>query len=304
MSPLLQAFTAIFVTGALLRTFGILTKTHAQLLATIVFTVSLPATIIVSLDLITLHATFWKLPVAALLVLLFLLPCSWSIARFLKLSRPAQGSFLVATGLINTVYFGYPVMLATFGERGLGLAVLFDLGLSLLTFTVIYGIAVWHGSVSASARPATVRFFSAPPLWALGGMLVLKLVGASLPAWLHDALTPLHLTTTPLASLVLGLSINAAAVRQTLPLALLGVVVRMGGGLLAGFAAVVLLSLTNLERAIVILSAALPAAVNSVIFATEERLDEELAAAIVALSICLGIAFLPFLPQLSSLLRG
>jgi len=76
----------------------------------------------------------------------------------------------------------------------------------------------------------------------------------------------------------------------------------MGGGLLLGLGAVRCLDLTGLERAVVILVAAMPAAVNSVILAAETDLDEELVTSIVALSICLGIVILPWLPELSTLL--
>lgn len=304
MPASLQAFIAIFLVGALLRSFAVLTKAHAEWLATLVFSVCLPATILVSLDQITFNSTMWKLPAAACLVTAPLLCFSWLLARLLHLPRSTQGGFLVATGLINSVYFSYPVVLATFGEEGLGHAVLFDVGQSLLTFTVVYGIAVWHGAGAPTARSAMARFFSAPPLWALGGILALKLVGLSLPSWLHHLLTPIHLTTTPLASLVLGLSISFAALRRNLPLALLGVVMRMGGGLLLGLAAVILLNLTSLERAIVILVSAMPSAVNAVVFATETHLDEDLVSSIVALSICVGIAALLCLPRLSLLLIG
>lgn len=202
------------------------------------------------------------------------------------------------------MYFSYPVVLATFGEEGLGRAVLFDLGQTALTFTVVYGLAVWHGPGSSEAPPAFVRFFSAPPLWALCVILALKAAGLNLPSWLRDLLIPVHLTTTPLASLVLGLSISFEALARTVSLAVLGVAVRMGGGLLLGLLAVSLLNLSGLERAIVILVAAMPSAVNAVIFAAETKLDEDLVASIVALSICLGITLLPWLPRLSLFLIG
>ena len=84
--------------------------------------------------------------------------------------------------------------------------------------------------------------------------------------------------------------------------ALAGTVLRMGGGFLLGNLASGMLGLSHLERAVVIISAAMPAGLNSVIFSTEERLDVELAAAIVALSICVGIALLPMLPGIAALL--
>lgn len=304
MPATLQAFIAIFLLGALLRSSGLLGKIHAERLAFVVFSISLPATILVSLDRVVFAPTAWKLPLAACLVTLSMLFCSWPVARLLHLPRATRGGFLLGTGCINSVYFAYPVVLATFGEQGLAQAILFDLGQTTLTLTVIYAVAVWHGAKSATARSAMRRFVSSPPLWALCLSLLLTLLELHLPGWLHDALTPIHLTTTPLASLVLGLSISFSAVRRTWALALLGVGMRMIGGLLLGFAVAYGLDLSGMERAIVILVAAMPSAVTAVIFATDTGLDEDLVTSIVALSICVGVALLPWLPQLVFFLAG
>lgn len=304
MPATLQAFIAIFLLGALLRSSGLLGRIHAERLAFVVFSISLPATILVSLDRVVFAPTAWKLPLAACLVTLSMLFCSWPVARLLHLPRATRGGFLLGTGCINSVYFAYPVVLATLGDKGLAQAILFDLGQTTLTLTVIYGLAVWHGAKSATARSAMRRFVSSPPLWALCLSLLLTLLGLHLPGWLHDALTPIHLTTTPLASLVLGLSISFSAVRRTWALALLGVGMRMVGGLLLGFAVAYGLDLAGMERAIVILVSAMPSAVTAVIFATDTGLDEDLVTSIVALSICVGVALLPWLPQLLFLLAG
>jgi len=71
----------------------------------------------------------------------------------------------------------------------------------------------------------------------------------------------------------------------------------MGGGLLLGLSAVFLLNLTGLERAIVILVSAMPSAVNSVIFATETHLDEDLVASIVASPFASASPFSPGCPS-------
>ena len=269
MPPTLQAFLIVFLISALLRSSGVLTKGHAEQLAALVFSVSLPATILISLNEITFDARAWKMPVAAGLVTMPVLASSWFLGRLLQLTRPTQGGFLVATGCINSVYFAYPVTLATFGDEGLAQAVLFDLGQTSLTFTLIYGIALWHGTGLPTAHLPLGRFLSAPPLWALCVILTLKAVGLGLPSWLQFVLTPIHLSTTPLASVVLGLSISPAAMRARFSLAMLGVIVRMGGGLLFGLTAVCALGLTDMQRSIVLLIAAMPSAVNAVIYAAE-----------------------------------
>jgi predicted permease len=73
----------------------------------------------------------------------------------------------------------------------------------------------------------------------------------------------------------------------------------MGGGILLGFAAADVLGLIGLQRAVVILVAGMPSAVTAVIFAAEAGLDEELTASIVALSVVVGVLFLPLLPQIA-----
>ena len=232
-----------------------------------------------------------------------MLVVAWQLSQLLHLPRLTQGGFLLGTGCINSIYFAYPVILATFGDEGLARAVLFDLGQTTLTLTLLYGLALWHGTGSIHAGSAMQRFIAAPPLWALIGILVLKLFGLRLPFWLRELLIPVHMTTTPLASLVLGLSISLSG-QGNLRLASLGVLVRMGVGVLLGFSAAEVLHLAGVERAVVILVAGMPSAVTAVIFAAETGLDEELVASIVGLSVGAGVALLPWVPQLATWLAG
>ena len=297
-------FLALFVVGASLRLFGVLGKIHAERLGTFVFSVTLPATILISLDRVVFSPTAWKLPLSACLITVPIVSIAWVIARTLNLDRPTQGGFLLGAGCINLVYFAYPVALATFGEEGLAQAILFDLGQTTLTLTVLYPIALWHGTNHPSSRSALYRLITSPPLWALFAILAVKTVGLHLPDGLRTILTPVHLLTTPLASLVLGLSISVHALRKTWKLTSLGVGLRMAGGFLLGWAATWLLGLTGLEQAVVLLIAGMPSAVTAVIFSTEAKLDEDLVASIVALSISIGMAFLPWLPPLAAMFVG
>lgn len=303
MPQVLLAFIILFVGAALLRASNLLDRSHAERLAALVFSISLPATILVSLDEIQFTDEAWKLPLAACFVTLPMLVVAWQLSQLLHLPRPTRGAFLLGTGCINSIYFAYPVILATFGDEGLAHAVLFDLGQTTLTLTLLYGLALWHGTGSIHAGSAMQRFIAAPPLWALIGILVLKLFGLHLPIWLRELLIPIHMTTTPLASLVLGLSIRLSG-QGNLRLAALGVLVRMGVGVVLGFGAAEVLHLAGVERAVVILVAGMPSAVTAVIFAAETGLDEELVASIVGLSVGAGVALLLWVPQLAIWLAG
>jgi predicted permease len=295
----LLAFIILFLGAAILRTFNVLNRSHAERLASVVFSISLPATILVSIDGIQFAPTAWKLPVAASLVTLPMLLVTWQIGHLLQLPRATRGGVLLGTGCINSMYFAYPVILATLGEAGLARVILFDLGQTALTLRLLYAVALWHGGSPVRGDSVIHRFLTAPPLWALTAILLVKLFGLRLPVWLLDFLRPMHLSTTPPASLVLGLSVSLTG-RGTMRLAALAVVLRMAGGMLLGFAAAGVLDLNGLERVVVILVAGMPSAVTAVIFAAEAGLDEELVASIVALSVTVGVAVLPWLPQFTN----
>lgn len=299
MASSLYLFLALFASGTVLRFVGLMGKDHAERLGAFVFTVTLPATIFVSLDRVALSPTTWKLPLAAWLVTVPLTSFAWLIARWLGLERPAQGGFALTVGSINSIYFAFPVMLATFGEEGLARAVLFDLGQTTLTLTVLYPMALRHGTGGTSSIQTVKRLVTSPPLWALISIVSLNVSGLHLPDGLRLILTPVHWLTIPLASLVLGLSISTHALSKTWLLTSLGVALRMGGGFIIGWTVTASLGLTGLDRAAVILIAAMPSAVMAVIYASEAKLDEDLVASVVALSICLGVALLPWLPRLA-----
>ena len=119
MPATLQAFIAILF-WCVLRSFRLLGKPHAERLASLVFSISLPATIVVSLDHVAFTPSAWKLPVSACLITLAMLLCTWLLARICSTCPRSARGFLLGTGCINSVYFAYPVVLATFGGARTG----------------------------------------------------------------------------------------------------------------------------------------------------------------------------------------
>ncbi|MBX3235780.1 MAG: AEC family transporter [Nitrospiraceae bacterium] len=302
MPPQLLAMVVIALLGAGLRRAGILTRSHLERLVHLVFRISLPATILVSIDRLTVASDLWRLPVTAWLVILSLLPCAWLLSRRLDLPRAAAGTVLVGSSVMNMAFFAYAVVLSLFGEAGLGRALFFDLGHGLLVFTLIYGIAVRFGGRATSPPAAIGRFLGSPPLWAIIVSTGLRACEIHLPDWGRGLLFPLHLTTMPLASLILGLSIDMQTLSQRVAVAAAAVMLRMGGGGVMGWWWSGLLGLSDFDRTIVTLSAAMPVGLNTLVFAAEEELDQDLAAAMITLSIGIGLLLLPALPWLLGLL--
>jgi predicted permease len=289
--------------GAMLRWLGMLNRMHAERVVQVLFRISLPATILVSVDRLVFDAGLWRLPVAAALIILSLLPCSWLLAQWLRLPRSSRGTLLVGTSVMNLAFFGYGVMLGLFGQAGLARAIFFDLGHGLLVFTLVYAVAVFYGSRKGSRKEALKQFIMSPPLWAICGIGLLRGAGLHLPDVIHILLVPVHLTTMPLASLLLGLSIDTTALSRQGIAAATAVLLRMVGGGMIGWIWATGLGLSDLDRLVVTTCAAMPVGINTLVFATEQELDQPLAATMITLSIALGLLCLPILPWLVQLLR-
>jgi predicted permease len=98
----------------------------------------------------------------------------------------------------------------------------------------------------------------------------------------------------PLALLVLGCNLSKVRI-TSFPTTLLASFLRVGIGLLLGLLAVTLFNLDGILRSVVILCSAMPAAVNSSIFATKYNNEAELVSSVVLVTTIASLAVIPFL---------
>lgn len=282
----------IFFLGYLVKKLKLLHKENADLLLKIVFYISLPALIILSIAKIEITKDFFYLPIIPILVIFIIFVVSYFIGKLFNLPRKTLGVYLIGT-LIMNIGFTLPFFIAAYGNEGLARASMFDFGNALLTLTFVYFIACKYGNDKVHHKTMIKKFALLPPIWALLIGIALNFTNVTIPSVADNFLQLVGNLTIPLIMLSLGIYFTPKIIRL-LPLSS-AIITRMGFGLLLGFLFVKLFDLDGLNRLIVLIGSAAPVGYNTLVFSSLENLDKEFAASLVSISILLGIIFIPLL---------
>ena len=219
----------------------------------------------------------------------------WLVGTAMKLDRPSRTSLIATTAFPNTGNMGLSVNFFALGESGLDRATALLLVSSVLVFST--GPALLRGGGWRSSLGLTLRL---PLIWAvlLGlGLRAIAVqttgeVGASLPLDLDRGLHLLADATIPVALLMLGAQISRNPIRlstYTIGASLMRLAI---GGLVAT-AIAALLGIEGLDRQVLILQCAMPAAVTSFVMASELGGDGARTGQVVAVSTLMSFVTLP-----------
>lgn len=120
------------------------------------------------------------------------------VRRPFKVGNEQKSAFRFSVLLSNTAFVGFPVCSALFGPTGLLYAVLYDIGLALVTVT----LGLWD---LAGGRRTDWKFLVLNPLiLGTAAGCVWALLGLELPEWVAQPFSALGAATLPLALLVGG----------------------------------------------------------------------------------------------------
>jgi hypothetical protein len=259
-----------------------------QTLAKVSIYALLPALVLTSLAETTLNLESAIAIVAAFLLNTALLfGVAQGVGRGLKFSENEHKSLIATTVFANVGNMGLPFVLFALGEAGLERAVVYLVGSSLLIATV-FPIVLKGAGIRAGVN-VTLRL---PVFWAAMAGLALQAANGALPLPLERGVTILGEGAIPLALLMLGIQLSQTRFvfgRYEL----LGAVLRLVLSPLLAFAVGNLLGLTGLDLQVVVLQAAMPAAVNSLIWVTEFGGDPVRVARTIVLSTFLSFVSLP-----------
>ncbi len=282
----------IFVLGYILKKFGILKQDHGDVFMKVVFYLSLPALVVLSLTRVELIGEFAWLPVISFSVIMIQFGISFFTGKFMKLDRRTHGVLLAGTMIMN-IGFALPFIIAAYGDEGLALLSMFDVSNAILAFTLVYYLAARYGEHGDSSRVMIKKFLYNPPLWALTAGIILNLTNTEIPP------VPAHLfqilgdLTIPLIMIALGIFFNLKLIKPG-PV-FIGIFIRMGVGFLIGWLFCYILGFEGLIKTIVLIGASAPVGFNSIIFASMEKLDKEYAASMVSFGIMAGMVVIPLI---------
>jgi predicted permease len=231
------------------------------------------------------------------------------LVKIFKVSRVRQGVF--CSGFVNssTIFMGIPVNLALFGEASVPFVLLYYFINALFFWTVSNYMIAASGSVDNGAAPKTgilsrqtLKQVFSPPTLGMAAGVMLVLLDVQLPVFIKDSARYLGSMTTPLALMIVGITlqevrISSIRLSRDLLLVLLGrfVISPLSIVLICLF-----IPLPNLMRNVFIIQAALPAMVNLSLLAAYYRSDAEFATVSVSASTLCSIVTIPVLMLIMS----
>lgn len=288
----------IILAGAVARHFGVIRPSTGPVLVRIVIHLALPALIFLVLVRADLDGALVLVPIAGIAIHLVLLGLAWVSTRIWGMERPRAGALIVATAVGNTGFFGLPLIAASGDDFSLPAAVMYDaLATGLITWTSTVAVASAYGRADHEPKVSLGdlgRALLLPPNWALVAGLAANLAGVEeLPGLVERPLELLAGAVLPLTMIYVGLMIKLRGLPRLWSEVGYAVVVRLGVATLIGLAVATALGLSGDILNTVVIMAAMPTAMMSLVIGARSGLRADVLAGAVVVTTLLSTATLP-----------
>lgn len=192
--------------------------------------------------------------------------------------------FALPALFMNAGNMGIPLAFFAFGQAGLQRATLMFVIITFLQYSL--GIYILHG------RGNWRESFRLPLIYAAVAGLLINLAQVKIPEILLQPVAMLGQATIPIMLISLGYRLHEVESLQW-GHALGGAMVRIFGGFAAANIAVLVIGATGVNRQVLLLYGALPAAVINFVLTEKYRQDPALAASIVVISTFISVLTIP-----------
>jgi predicted permease len=292
----------VVLIGVIAAKFRVLTNESKDVLSKVIFNISLP--LMLFTNFFRLEATprliansFSVLAISGI-VIFFLLLIGWLAARIFRLQGSEAAIFKAHSMFGNTIFLGFPLITALYGEEGLLYASMFQLVSSIIMWTV--GVIVLAHGDGKSGKRSLLKVFNPNTIATVLG-LIFFLLPIRLPKIIITPMAELGSANTWLSMLYIGamlafsnvggllkkkslylISFNRLILAPALIISILYLI-----GSLTGFVP------EKLVSSVIILEASMPCMATVVIMAKELGSDDRLAVGNVFVSTLISILTLP-----------
>ncbi len=293
---------AIILLGWLVRRLGVMRPKDGPMLVQVVIYLALPALVLHIMVTSDLQPALILVPLVGFAVHGVLVAVALGAARLSKLDRPSTGALIVASAVGNTGFFGVPLIAASGPHLSVAAAVMFDTFCTgILTWTSTVWISGRFGDSSGDAAAArdVWRNLLLPPTWAMALGLGLNLAGVrSLPDIIDRPLGILGGAVLPLVLIYAGLVIEWDGIRRAWRDVSTVVVIRLGISPLICLVFAWAIGLDGDVLRTVVLMAAMPTAMMSLVIGGWFKLKTDVIAGAVVATTLLATLVLPLIRAL------
>ena len=285
---LLSLFTILL--GYFLKRIGFLKADHSALLSRIVMNVTFPALILVTFSSSTITKELFLLPWIP--VLSGFAGLASGLYIFRKLPDDTKGLMLMATMGLNIGLFAFPIIQGLFGDLGIQVAAMIDIGNAFVIFGLSYMVGERFSPATEHQKRGlwgTIRVFGrSVPLVCYILAIIINLAGWTLPVFAVSWLGILARANQFLVLLVLGLVLSFGW-RNHLKSGLISLVLlRYAIGLALGVLVWMFLPVDAAVRKIVFMCLILPVGFTVVPYSIEFGYDRDSGGAVVNMTLIIS----------------
>jgi predicted permease len=207
-----------------------------------------------------------KITLFTFLLAFAMLAVAFAVVRAARLDRATSSAFMLTAAFPNLGNYGLSVVLLAYGREGVAI------GAILLAVQSLYGITLaifiassGHGSLAQSLR----EVFRQPMIYAVAAALFFNLARVPVPGFVSSALALPSQAAIPLMLLVLGMTFASTTRIEQPALVSVAVFTRLVIGTLVGWALTIALGIEGMARDVMIIGAAMPTAVFTILTATQ-----------------------------------
>ena len=269
---------AILLVGALARWHKVLSKETTDGLCRIAIEATLPFLYFYTLATNLSRELFFsiiRLPLFAIGLTFFFFFISWLASSALKLPSGHRRTFMFLITFPNYGFLAIPLIFALFGQAGLVRIFMFNLGITLLYWTL--GVAILSGSKQAKV----LKNLANSAILALVLGLIAGVSGFAVPKFILEVSRLIGNATIPLALIVVGSILAQGNFKQAVSVKTISMLIFCRLILIPALTILFIKNLCDLGpiiSAIIILQAALPSASTTPILVKRFGGDGQLAA--------------------------
>ena len=289
---MLQANT-VFVTtlflifiGYLIKKLNIISETDGKVVSKLLMHTTFPALMFLSTSHIKLESGLFLIPFTSLTLGCVMILVAWFV--FSGLPDKLRGVLLMSAGGFNSGLFGFPLVEGIWGRTGLVYVIMFDMGVTVTVFFIVYSIGVYFsqkGTGQIRFQTILKKIIRLPPLQAAILGLLFNALNFQIPEIVTDALDILAKANKALVLLLMGIYLNFSFDKTQISSIAKALLIRYAFGLTAAALFYFLIPVESLFRNIMMVCVVLPVGLTLIPFSDEFNFDTATAGALVNLSL-------------------
>ena len=281
----------VILVAVLLRSVGLIKEDQGKLFANLVTHVTLPALVFSSLSHAIIYLEYALLALLMVAAELISLILAWAVGKRLHLENAQMGAFMLTSAFGSSSFLGYALISQVFPgniDTMTEAVIISEVGLVPVLFTVGTMVAIYYGRTDLDSKGrllATTSFFKSPLFFSLiAGVLwsTLKLpVEGTLITPIFNFLEVLSSANTFLVAMTVGVLLHFSGMREILWVILFAVLIKLILKPLMVWVPTLAMDLQDWQMQVLVLEAAMPSALLTVVFAKTYGCDAKLASKLI-----------------------